>query len=116
MYIKLCRALLNLFSICSVSFCSLEVRVSQRGETWAVNLPSLTPTLLHFKVSMRTLRSPTLHLRWRIKEIHFALKKLIPEDGRLDVSERGYDTIMVPRGCFLSFCESDAIRSAITSQ
>lgn len=41
-------ALLNLFSICSVSRCSLEVRGSQWGGTWAVNLPS--PSLLHFKV------------------------------------------------------------------
>lgn len=57
-------------------------------------------TLLHFKVSLCTLRSPTLHLRWRIKEIHYALKKLIPEDGKLDVSQRGYDTVMVLPGCF----------------
>lgn len=95
MYIEMWRALLNLFSICSVSLRSLEVRVAQRGETCAVNLPSLTLTPLHFKVLLRTLRSPTLHLRWRIKEIHYALKKLIPEDGKLDVSQCGYDTVMV---------------------
>lgn len=44
MYIELQRALLNLFSICLVSLCSLEVRGSQRGETGAVNLPSHAPT------------------------------------------------------------------------
>lgn len=59
-----------------------------------MNLPSQTTlTLLHFKVSLRTLRSPTLHLRWRIKETHYALKKFIPEDGTLDVSQRGYDSV-----------------------
>lgn len=68
-----------IFSMLSFFLCSLEVKVYQRGQTWAAELPSLT--LLHIKVSRRTLRSPTLHLRWRIKETHYALKKLIPEDG-----------------------------------
>lgn len=107
-YIKLRHALLNLFSICSVSLCSLEVRGSQRGETWAANLPSLTPTLLHFKVSVRTLRSPTLHLRWRIKETLYALKKLIPEDGCQPVMILPW----IREAVFIPFAKSDAIRSA----
>lgn len=81
--------------------CSLEVRASQQGGTWAAHLL----TLLHFKVWRRTLRSPTLHLRWRRKETRYALKKLIPEDGCQTVTIRW-------RRSFYPFWKSDAIRAA----
>lgn len=59
---------------------------------WIFHLPLFCTS----KSSPRTLRSPTLHLRRRMKRLYHALKKLIPEDGKLDVSQRAYDTVMAP--------------------
>lgn len=104
-YIKLWHALLNLFSICSVSLPFTRGQSVSAGRNLGCE-PSISDSrlLCTSKSSARTLRSPTLHLRWRIKEIHYALKKLIPEDGRLDVSQCGYDTVMVSARLLFFFC------------
>lgn len=77
------------------------------------HLPSLPPTLLHFKVSLHTLRSPTLHLRWRIKEMHYALKKLIPKDGCQAVTILPWPCESVFPFSSLLRKRSEAIRSAL---
>lgn len=93
------------------------------------HLPALT--LLHFKVSQRTLRSPTLHLWCRIKEIHYALKKLIPQGWQAGCQPRwlwyGYGSVRQVLNNFslsfffffpptTAFCENGTIRCAIMSQ